>query len=84
MNTSILHARSNEAIRPPSNDERRASWAQKFYALDFHRRPDKPRIRVTVPAPLSPSEPVGVEVDSFEHGINDELSVLAHSLNLRI
>ena len=57
MNTSILHARSNEAIRPPSNDERRAHWAKKFYALGFHRRPDKPRIRVTVPAPLSNNAP---------------------------
>ncbi len=57
MNTSILHARSNEAIRPMSNDDRRAHWAQKFYALGFHRRPDKPRIRVTVPAPLSNNAP---------------------------
>ena len=56
MNTSILHARSNEAIRPMSNDDRRAHWAQKFYALGFHRRLDKPRIRVTVPAPLQKAE----------------------------
>ena len=63
MNTSILHARSNEAIRPPSNDERRASWAQKFYALGFHRRPDKPRIRVTVPEPLSNNAPADAGKD---------------------
>lgn len=56
MNTPIMHTRSNEAIRPPSNDERRASWAAKFYAIGFHRRPDKPRIRVTVPAPLQKAE----------------------------
>ena len=80
MNTSIMHARSNEAIRPPSNDERRASWDAKYFCAGFHRRPEKPRIRVTVPAPLSPSEPVGVEADSLEHGTNGE-PVRVGSLN---
>ncbi len=53
----LMHARNMEAIRPPSNDERRAHWAARYFALGLHRRPDKPRIRVTVPQPLSSSEP---------------------------
>ena len=57
MNTSILHARSNESIRPLHNDERIAAWAFKYFGAGFHRRPEKPRIRVTVPAPLSTREP---------------------------
>jgi hypothetical protein len=52
MNTSIMNTRTNEALRPRSNDERRAIWAAKW-----HRRPEKPRIKVTVPEPLSPCEP---------------------------
>ena len=28
-----------------------------YFAAGFHRRPEKPRIRVTVPAPLSTREP---------------------------
>ena len=58
-----MHARSNEAIRPPSNDERRAIWARKFYALGLHRRAEKPRIRVTVPAPLPNNAPADVGKD---------------------
>lgn len=51
MNTSVMHAVSMEAIRPLSNDDRRAVWATKFYAQGHHRRPNKPRIRVaTLPA----------------------------------
>ena len=36
----------------PSNDERRASWAFRYFLQGFHRAPQKPRIRmpVTVPA----------------------------------
>ena len=49
----LMHARNLEAIRPRSNDERREQWASKFFALGLHRRPDKPRYRVTVPEPLS-------------------------------
>lgn len=47
MNTSIMHARHIERIRPLSNDERRAQWAAKFYTQGHHRRPSKPRLRVT-------------------------------------
>ena len=53
----LMHARNLEAIRPRSNDERRAQWASKFFALGHHRRPEKPRYRVTVPAPLSNTTP---------------------------
>ena len=53
MNTSLMHANSMEAIRPLSNDDRLAHWAGKYFAMGFHRRPEKPRIKVTVPAPLS-------------------------------
>jgi len=60
MNTSIMHACSNEAIRPLSNNERRAHWVAKFSAMGFHRRPEKPRIKVTVPTPLSNSEPAHI------------------------
>ena len=63
MNTSILHARTNETIRPPSNDERRASWAAKYFCAGFHRRPEKPRIKVTVPAPLSNNAPADAGKD---------------------
>lgn len=46
MNTSIMHARRVDAIRPLSNDERRAMWAARFYAQGHHRTPQKPRVRV--------------------------------------
>jgi len=42
MNTSILHARSNEAIRPMSNDEKRASW------------PPSTSAQASIAAPTSP------------------------------
>ncbi len=57
MNALLMHARNMEAIRTPSNDERRASWASRYFALGLHRRPEKPRYRVTVPEPLTNSEP---------------------------
>ena len=58
MNAAMLmHTRNLEAIRPRSNDERRASWAARYFALGHHRRPEKPRYRVTVPAPLSNNAP---------------------------
>jgi len=63
VNTSIMHARSNEAIRPMSNDEKLADRARKYFAASFHRRPDKPRIRVTVPAPLSNNAPADAGKD---------------------
>jgi hypothetical protein len=54
MNSFLMHASDSiEAIRPRSNDERRAVWASKFFSLGLHRQPTKPRIRVvTVPAPI--------------------------------
>lgn len=27
-------------LRPPSNDERRAEWAAKYYRAGLHRRPE--------------------------------------------
>ena len=64
MNTSLMHARSMEAIRPLSNDDRLAHWASKYFAAGHHRRPEKPRMRVTVPQPLSNSEPALTGEDS--------------------
>lgn len=46
MNTSLMHTRTVEAIRPRSNDERRAQWASRYFAQGNHREPSKPRIRV--------------------------------------
>ena len=31
---------------PPTNDERRAAWAARFYAGGHHRKQNKPRVRV--------------------------------------
>lgn len=46
----VMHAsRSIESVRPPSNDERRAHWAIRYFAAGWHRTPQKPRIKVTVP-----------------------------------
>lgn len=46
MNTSVMHTRTIESIRPRSNNERYAQWAAKFFAAGYHREPSKPRIRV--------------------------------------
>jgi len=46
MNTSLMNTRTNEAIRPRSNDERRAAWAARYFAQGAHREPSKPRLRV--------------------------------------
>lgn len=46
LNTSIMHTRRVDAIRPLSNDERRALWAAKYFAQGHHRQPPKPRVRV--------------------------------------
>ena len=61
----LMHASNMEAIRPHSNDERRANWAARYFALGLHRRPDKPRIRirVTVPTPLSNNAPADAGKD---------------------
>jgi hypothetical protein len=58
MPAFLMHASNSiEAIRPLSQDERRAVWAFKFFGLGLHRQPQKPRIRVvTVPAPLTNPE----------------------------
>lgn len=42
----VMHARTWAAIRPLSNDERRAMWAARFYAQGHHRTPQKPRVKV--------------------------------------
>ena len=36
--------KSWDGCTPPTNDERRAEWAQRFYSAGHHR--PKPRIRV--------------------------------------
>ncbi|WP_161487754.1 MULTISPECIES: hypothetical protein [unclassified Rhodanobacter] len=46
MNTSLMHTRTVESIRPRSNDERRAQWAAKFFGAGHHRQPIKPHLRV--------------------------------------
>lgn len=50
VNTSIFPARRIEQYRPLSNGERLAMWAQRYYAQGHHRRPAKPRVRVTLPS----------------------------------
>lgn len=52
MNTILMRANTMESIRPRSNDERRADWASKFFAMGFHRTPSKPRVKVTVQASI--------------------------------
>ena len=42
MNTSLMHARTNEAIRPPSNDERRAHWRKSSTRLASIAAPTSP------------------------------------------
>ena len=54
MSSIVMHTRTDESIRPLSNDERRGTWSAKWFTCGLHRRPEKPRIRVvTVPAPLT-------------------------------
>lgn len=33
----IFDTRTLESIRPPSNDERMAAWAAKYFSAGFHR-----------------------------------------------
>lgn len=33
----IYETRTLESIRPPSNDERMAAWAAKYFSAGFHR-----------------------------------------------
>lgn len=58
----IMHASADiESCRTPSNDERKATWAAKYFLRGHHRNPSKPRIRVTVPlasVPHADAEPV--------------------------
>lgn len=42
----VVHARTWSAIRPLSNDERRAMWASRYFAQGHHRSPQKPRVKV--------------------------------------
>ena len=46
MSTILMHARSMDAIRPRSNDERRGEWAARYFAAGYHRIPSKPRVRL--------------------------------------
>lgn len=43
--------RNAETYRAPSNDERRAAWAVKYFGAGHHTKQQKPRIRVTVTQP---------------------------------
>lgn len=60
----LMHATERaESVRPLSNNERRAEWAQKYFGAGYHTRPSKPRIRIEsratpldrVPAEIAPS-----------------------------
>lgn len=58
----IMHASADiESCRTPSNDERMATWAAKYFLRGHHRNPSKPRIRVTVPNPLASVPPADAE-----------------------
>lgn len=50
MNTllSIVRTRRHSwsGCTPPTNNERRAAWAAKFYGEGHHHRLNKPRVRV--------------------------------------
>lgn len=35
-----------DGCTPPTNDERRAAWAAKYYGNGHHNRQQKPRIRL--------------------------------------
>lgn len=43
----IQHATERaESIRVPTNNERRAAWAAKYFSGGHHREPSKPHVRV--------------------------------------
>lgn len=44
-----VYATDVESVRPPTNDERRAAWAARYYSRGLHRAS---RWHVAVPAPL--------------------------------
>jgi hypothetical protein len=59
----LMHATQlAESVRPPSNDERRAEWAAKYFGAGYHNRPNKPRVRAE--APLPAMEPADAGKDS--------------------
>lgn len=41
--------RSWEGCLPPTNDQRRAAWAEKYYGQGHHHRIPKPRVRAKSP-----------------------------------
>lgn len=47
----LIHADSWDAIRPLTNNERRAEWARKYYQAGHHMHERKPRIRIPVGSP---------------------------------
>lgn len=62
----LIHAtQAAESIRVPSNDERVAAWAAKYFGAGYHRRPSKPRIRAASEPPTHalPPERVPADVD---------------------
>ena len=53
----LMHATQRaESVRPPSNDERRAEWAAKYFGAGYHLRPEKPRIRIELTTHAPPLE----------------------------
>lgn len=38
----LIHASAMRTLRPPTNDERRALWAWRFYQAGMHRGMDCP------------------------------------------
>lgn len=53
----LIHAtQAAESIRVPSNDERVAAWAAKYFGAGCHRAPTKPRMRVA-PEPVTHALP---------------------------
>lgn len=53
----LQHARSMEAIRPPSNNERRAAWAERYYRNGHHNTPAAADAAAGTPSPANPLDP---------------------------
>ena len=52
----LIHAtQAAESIRVPTNDERIAAWAARYFAQGHLRRPSKPRMRAASPSTTEPA-----------------------------
>ena len=59
----LMHATHRaESIRTPTNDERIAAWAVKYFGAGHHRRPSKPRVRIA-PEPTRAQSPERAPAD---------------------